>query len=109
NAVLDLKAADVRYGHVVPIYETPAFPAVEEQQQHRNQGEPDASGKYARRRSRAIADVPVDQRDHHGNQVASHIPPRIRNIAYAWLSKEIGESENCRNQGHDDAGPEKPH
>src|SRR5947209_1424351 len=78
-----LKVAYVGYGNVVPVYETPAFPAVEEQQQHRDEREPNAPGKYSRCCPRAVSDVPVDRRDHYGNQVASHMQPRVRNVANA--------------------------
>jgi hypothetical protein len=38
-----LQAADVGYGNVMPIHETPSFPAIEEQQQHRNEREPNGT------------------------------------------------------------------
>src|SRR5438270_3933431 len=105
---LTLKAPDIRYGDVVPVYETPAFPAVEEQQQHRKEREPNAPGKYACSCPRPIADVPVDRCDHDCNQVAAHMQPRVRDVAYARLSKEVGEAENGGNQGHDNTGSKKP-
>jgi hypothetical protein len=45
-------------------------------------------GKHSCRCSRAVSDVPIDQRDHHRNQVAAHMKPGVGDVAYARFSKK---------------------
>src|SRR5690606_19103492 len=84
----------------MPIYQLPAHPAVEEQEQHRDQGNPEA-GRVTRSR-RAEAQEQVDQRQHHGPEIADHMVPGHSLLTDAPFVEEIREPRDGGEQRHHD-------
>src|SRR6266567_6102213 len=91
-----LRVPDVGHSDVVPIHQLPAFPAVEQQEQYCDERNPNAPGKYSGGGARAVADVPIDQRQDDGDQIADHVLPRVADIADARICEEVGEAGKRR-------------